>query len=115
MSAYVGISTLLKNRRSFFDCSSFFNILAETPAAPSYAQVCRPNRDSIQGVVVVVVVVSEGPAELSLQLVVVCFSTTPGWGAVTVFLCTTAPLSQVVVVLWLVAGVWVITVEGGLT
>lgn len=48
--------------------------------------------------------VSEGAEALSLQVVVVCFSTTPGRGSVTEFLSTTVPLSQVVVVLWLVTG-----------
>ena len=78
----------------------------ETPAADGL--------DLIQGLdVVVVVVVSEGAAAPSLQLVVVCFSTIPGRDSVTVFLCTTAPLSQVVV-LSLVAGIGVITGGGTL-
>lgn len=47
--------------------------------------------------VVVVVVVSEGVTSLLFQVVVVCFCTTPGNGSVTVSFCTTAPLSQVVV------------------
>jgi hypothetical protein len=61
-------------------------------------------------VVVVVVVVSEGTDSEPFQVVVVCFWTTPGDGSVTEFLCTTAPLFQVVVeVLVPGAGVTVVT------
>ena len=58
---------------------------------------------------VVVVVDSDGYAALLFQVVVVFFLSTPGDGSVIVFLCTTAPLSQLVVEV-LVPGAEVIVV-----
>src|SRR5262249_5519627 len=68
------------------------------------------------------VVVSEGELLAPFHVVVVCFFTTPGSGSVTVFFCSTAPLSQVVevcvpgagviVVVWVVG---VVVTTGGVT
>lgn len=89
---------------------------ADTIGSGLYSAVPFANATRRYGlVVVVVVIVVAGPSPL-FQVVVVCFCVVPS-EEVVVFLCTTAPLPQLVVVLWLDAtdGSAGATMTGGAT